>query len=575
MSPTVPVISPSTTPLSADLQNPLLVHTTITVRRLISFTAANSLSSRHLRLGDGHIFQRLLITSHAILTCPASHPDEFNPADPRVPTSFHPCLKTQRVHAPGTASAALHSPARNYILSSVSPCQTRTNPSQTIPVLRIPSMPPSCPAQRLGMLLTGSSYHADHNSTSRMATPIFRRSRSCRSECGSGDIPGRFHGSDHCPVSLELSESSLSSVASDSFWAAWYSGDAPLSGEIVDLRGKRRHDERDKAKDEDGEVERGSSVRYPVRTGAEDCSYYMRTGNCKFGSDCKFNHPVVRKNQDKAKEEEELRDRASRTECKYYLKTGGCKFGKACRYDHTRLKFSATPLLDLNFLGLPIRPGEKECPYYMRNGSCKFAANCRFNHPDPSAGPGDPSQEYLNGVSAPLSSGSQLSVASWSTPGSLNESAPYIPLMYSPTHGVSSHSNEWNRYQYQINIQGPSMHSAAAYVARSPITEGDCKFKSNCKYHHPKDRVLNSTTVVLSDKGLPLRPDQNICSYYSRYGICKFGPACKFDHPINLGSAQIGGREQLPSAGESMGGDGSRKGVVRNGEEDGGIEQPV
>ena len=27
--------------------------------------------------------------------------------------------------------------------------------------------------------------------------------------------------------------------------------------------------------------------------------------------------------------------------------------------------------------------------------------------------------------------------------------------------------------------------------------------------------------------------DKNICTYYSRYGICKFGPACKFDHPIN------------------------------------------
>lgn len=26
---------------------------------------------------------------------------------------------------------------------------------------------------------------------------------------------------------------------------------------------------------------------------------------------------------------------------------------------------------------------------------------------------------------------------------------------------------------------------------------------------------------------------ENVCSYYSRYGICKYGPACKHDHPIN------------------------------------------
>ncbi|KAK4264459.1 hypothetical protein QN277_025633 [Acacia crassicarpa] len=62
-----------------------------------------------------------------------------------------------------------------------------------------------------------------------------------------------------------------------------------------------------------------------------------------------------------------------------------------------------------------------------------------------------------------------------------------------------------------------------------------CKFKSNCKFHHPRNRLtkLASATCILSDKGLPLRPDQNVCTHYSRYGICKFGPACKFDHPIN------------------------------------------
>lgn len=34
---------------------------------------------------------------------------------------------------------------------------------------------------------------------------------------------------------------------------------------------------------------------FPVRPGAEDCVYYMKTGTCKFGSMCKFNHPVSRR----------------------------------------------------------------------------------------------------------------------------------------------------------------------------------------------------------------------------------------------------------------------------------------
>ena len=32
------------------------------------------------------------------------------------------------------------------------------------------------------------------------------------------------------------------------------------------------------------------------------------------------------------------------------------------------------------------------------------------------------------------------------------------------------------------------------------------------------------------------------CSFYTRYGICKFGPTCKFDHPL------VGGLTYSPSA---------------------------
>lgn len=41
----------------------------------------------------------------------------------------------------------------------------------------------------------------------------------------------------------------------------------------------------------------GRRVVYPVRPDAEDCAYYMKTGTCKFGATCKFNHPPRRRNQ--------------------------------------------------------------------------------------------------------------------------------------------------------------------------------------------------------------------------------------------------------------------------------------
>lgn len=34
---------------------------------------------------------------------------------------------------------------------------------------------------------------------------------------------------------------------------------------------------------------------YPERPGEPDCTYYLRTGLCRFGMTCKFNHPPNRK----------------------------------------------------------------------------------------------------------------------------------------------------------------------------------------------------------------------------------------------------------------------------------------
>ena len=34
-----------------------------------------------------------------------------------------------------------------------------------------------------------------------------------------------------------------------------------------------------------------NKVGLPLREGQETCPYYQRTGACKFGPSCKFNHP--------------------------------------------------------------------------------------------------------------------------------------------------------------------------------------------------------------------------------------------------------------------------------------------
>ena len=38
----------------------------------------------------------------------------------------------------------------------------------------------------------------------------------------------------------------------------------------------------------------------------------------------------------------------------------------------------------------------------------------------------------------------------------------------------------------------------------------------------------------LTPMGLPLRLGEALFIFYSRYGFCKFGPRCKFDHLIDI-----------------------------------------
>lgn len=66
----------------------------------------------------------------------------------------------------------------------------------------------------------------------------------------------------------------------------------------------------------------------------------------------------------------------NRPVCEFYAKTGHCRFGETCRYDHP-MEYSVR----LNPDGLPLRPGEPTCTYYARHGVCKYGPSCRYSHP--------------------------------------------------------------------------------------------------------------------------------------------------------------------------------------------------
>ncbi|KAL7000018.1 hypothetical protein U1Q18_001168 [Sarracenia purpurea var. burkii] len=313
-----------------------------------------------------------------------------------------------------------------------------------------------------------------------------------------------------------------------------------------------------------------NSCPYPYRPGEPDCIYYLRTGLCGYGGKCKFNHPATAGQGGHYKGA--LPERAGQPDCGYYLKTGTCKYGSTCKYHHPRDRNGVGPVL-LNILGLPMRQGEKPCPFYMKTGSCKFGAACKFDHPQPeSVG----TVLAVPGNAAYGSSGSQivppsglhfvggLPKAPYLSGSCLQGPQSYMPVVVSPSQGIAP-ANGWNTYlgclnpisstsvlgsnlgynskNYDESGSSGLLHMLSASIPHLPerpdqpecrhfMSNGSCKYGSDCKYHHPRERFAQLATNSLGPLGLPLRPGQAVCSYYSLYGLCKYGPTCKFDHPL-------------------------------------------
>ncbi|XP_076918099.1 zinc finger CCCH domain-containing protein ZFN-like [Bidens hawaiensis] len=322
---------------------------------------------------------------------------------------------------------------------------------------------------------------------------------------------------------------------------------------------------------------------YPVREGEPDCSYYIRTGLCRFGAMCRFNHPPNRSLAiATAKMRGEYPERPGQAECQYYLKTGTCKFGATCKFHHPR---DMAGRVSLNVLGYPLRPNEPECPYYLRIGQCKFGNTCKFHHSQPSnmmvtysgssvyptvQSPTSPGQHsYPGGVSNwSMSRASFVPSPRWQAPSNypqmiLPQGVISVPGWNAAYRGsMGSISSLENQQQAITNSQiyGTSQLNESANETLSGayssyyalprenvfperpgqpdcqfyMKTGDCKFGAVCRFHHPRERVIPAPDCALSPVGLPLRPGKPLCIFYSRYGICKFGLSCKFDHPMGV-----------------------------------------
>ncbi|XP_047056405.1 zinc finger CCCH domain-containing protein 5-like [Lolium rigidum] len=81
------------------------------------------------------------------------------------------------------------------------------------------------------------------------------------------------------------------------------------------------------------------------------------------------------------KQEVVFPERPGQPECHHYMKTGTCKFGATCKYNHPQYLSTPRSNYMLSPLGLPIRPGAQPCVYYSQHGFCKYGPGCKFDHP--------------------------------------------------------------------------------------------------------------------------------------------------------------------------------------------------
>jgi Zinc finger C-x8-C-x5-C-x3-H type (and similar) len=197
-------------------------------------------------------------------------------------------------------------------------------------------------------------------------------------------------------------------------------------------------------------------------------------------------------------------------DCRDYLRTGRCKYGASCKYNHPSnvqsgggMKAPVNPGEPM----FPLRPAEPICQYYMKHGTCKFGQACKFNHPPPL----HHSQhgQSLHALMGGAASGSGSSSNNGS--GRTGFSGPTTMLMSLGGHhhramvADQSGSGTGAPHSLLCNPIGTDPASGSMILQFLPqrpdepdciyfLKNGRCKYGATCRYHHPIAYQPNSSS---------------------------------------------------------------------------------
>jgi len=126
----------------------------------------------------------------------------------------------------------------------------------------------------------------------------------------------------------------------------------------------------------------GQETRGSVRKATQICYTFRDTGKCEYGADCRFSHDLTIKEEKKEVAPKRKKKRAprkaaggpvdvsdDRLDCHKFKETGECDFGENCRFLHGGQATRGSR-----------RKTTEPCFALREQGSCKFGDACRYSH---------------------------------------------------------------------------------------------------------------------------------------------------------------------------------------------------
>ncbi|KAM3413442.1 hypothetical protein ACQJBY_004556 [Aegilops geniculata] len=294
--------------------------------------------------------------------------------------------------------------------------------------------------------------------------------------------------------------------------------------------------------------------RYPQKPRKLNCPSYMSKGTCTYGPSCHFNHPPQLKSRsDESWRPSERRNhgaaeilelnrlglpiREGARNCDYYMRTGACRYGKNCHFNHP------DHVIDAQFN--PPTGWEDNALQMEKSSDHTLDETSRMKKSSDDATLDDRSHMKKSSDDATLDDRSHLKKPS---DGAIVDDTSYSKK--SSDHDNSSSSGVLPPSIFRMLLPPPKVLPGTERKAKkksdwsSDDSDGCCSADSSdgplCKqgehvdyperpgrpeYHHPKQ------SKDKEEVNYPERPGRADCPFYMRFGDCKFASACNYHHP--------------------------------------------